>query len=105
MAANYTGNPVVLPTEETAHKLEALFQEAYDKLESVAMGASHSDSLRHGLPQVELADIGALVVVCDRVDVQLQQGRQMLEVLRRSLTNLITMRAEQQGRLSRGEAI
>jgi hypothetical protein len=107
MAANTARGPIELPGEELAQKLDELFQDAYDALEGVAcelaVGDVVGDLDARRFPPVTLEDIGALVVVCDRVDVQLEQSRRMLESLRHSIVQLVTMRAEQQSRLARGE--
>jgi len=90
-----------LVTEQTAVELEEYFQAAYDELEHYAMGlsANTKDPTDREQTTIELADIGALAVVVDRVEVQLTQSGRMLESLKRSMVQLIVMRAEQQPRL------
>jgi len=101
--------PLHLPTEATAEELDTLYQRAYDALEDASCwfyrGGGEDISMEHGHPEVTLADIGALAVVCDRVDTQLGQSRDLLGQLERAKVDLLVLRAEQQGRLSRGEEL
>jgi hypothetical protein len=90
-----TAPAAALPTEQTAEKLSDLFQTAYNELEAVAGELPRETDDPLSAP-IGLEDIGALAIVCDRIDVDLDQCGKMLESMRNSMVTLIVMRAQQE---------